>query len=75
MYRKRNKEGDAQRALSALEQAVNAPGCPPEAYREYGLALWEVGMNDSARQAFETYLEAEPDAIDHAMVRSYLEEL
>ena len=75
MYRKRNDVGDGERVLAALEKAVNGPGCPAEAHREYGLALWEAGMNDAARRAFEAYLEAEPDAVDLAMVRSYLEEL
>ena len=75
MYRKRGGEGDDERALAAFRKALEGPGCPAEAHREYGLALWDAGLRQSARQAFEDYLDADPDAVDHAMIESYIEEL
>ena len=75
MYRKRQPEPSAHQIAAAFEEALAAAGCPPEAFREYALALWDAGRTDEARAAFEDYLAADPDAIDHAMIRSYIEEL
>ena len=75
MYRVRNGKGDAERALEALAEAVESQGCPPEAYREYGLTLWDEMRTEEARRAFEAYLAAAPAAADRAMVASYVSEL
>ena len=75
MHRKRNPGGDLERSLSLFRDAVGAEGCPPAAFREYGLALWDAGRNDEAADAFESYLANDPDAVDHAMIRSYIKEL
>ena len=75
MYRKRDAEGDRQRALEKYREAVANGDCPPEAFREFGLALWDAGRHGEARGAFERYLDADPDAVDYAMIESYIEEL
>lgn len=75
MYRVRNRKGDAERALAALAEAVESEGCPPAAYREYGLTLWDEMRTEEARRAFEAYLAAAPAAADRAMVASYVSEL
>ena len=75
MYRKRHPEAHPERILDAFRDALDAAGCPPEAFREYGLALWDARREKEARDAFEAYLTADPDAVDHAMIESYIEEL
>ena len=75
MYRKRHPEGHSKQILTAFGEALDAADCPPEAFREYGLALWDAGREKEARDAFETYLAADPSAVDHAMIRAYTEEL
>ena len=75
MYRVRNGKGDSQRALEALAEAVESEGCPPEAYRDYGLTLWDEMRTEEARRAFEDYLAAAPAAADRAMVASYVSDL
>lgn len=75
MYRVRNGKGDAARAMEALSRAVRSDGCPAEAFRDYGFALWDDMRTAEARRAFEDYLAAAPGAGDRAMVASYVAEL
>ena len=75
MYLARNGSGDAERALAAFAVAVRSDDCPPEAFRDYGLALWGAMRTEDARRAFEDYLAAVPAAGDRAMVASYVSEL
>lgn len=75
MYRARDDAGDAERALAAFAKAARGGDCPPEMWREYGLALWDVMRTEEARRAFEDYLAAVPSAADRAMVAAYVAEL
>ena len=75
MYRNRGEGGDEKRALESFKAAIRQDGCPPEAYRELGLAQWAAQRHADAKQAFEDYLAAAPNAPDAAMVASYIVEL
>lgn len=75
VYRLRGDEGDLPRAAEAYRRSIAAPGGPVEAKRALGLVLWREGRHREARQAFETYLAAAPDADDRQMVESYLLQL
>jgi len=75
MYRGRGEQGDGERALASFEVATQQPGCPPEAFRELGLAQWDADRYAEAKRAFEDYLAAAPAAADAAMVAAYITEL
>ncbi len=75
LYRLRGGEGDADRAVESYSSALSQPGVPAEAYRSLGLVHWREGRTADARAAFEAYLRAAPEASDHAMVKSYLDQL
>ncbi|HSS64501.1 MAG TPA: M48 family metalloprotease, partial [Gammaproteobacteria bacterium] len=75
LYRIRADEGDAERAVENYTAVLSQPGAPAEAYRSLGLVHWREGRTADARAAFEAYLRAVPEASDHAMVKSYLDQL
>jgi regulator of sirC expression with transglutaminase-like and TPR domain len=75
VYRLRDEQGDAQRALEALEQASGMPRAPAETFRALGLLHKQRGDRAAAARAFETYLAQAPQAPDAALLRSYLAEL
>jgi len=73
LYRKRG--GNTRDALEALRAACPEPGSPTRCYRSLGMVLWDQDQETRAAQAFEHYLDANPDAGDAPMVRSYIEDL
>ena len=75
MYRSRGEEGDGERALASFQVATQHAGCPPEAFRELGLARWDADRLAEAKRAFEDYLAAAPAAPDAAMVAAYIARL
>jgi predicted Zn-dependent protease len=72
VYRLRGEEGDDLRAVGAYRDAIALGDAPAQTHRSLGLVLWRAGRNAEARQAFEAYLAAAPDADDREMVASYL---
>ncbi|WP_430434427.1 M48 family metalloprotease [Methyloversatilis sp.] len=68
----RNDAGDAEQAMTALEEAESLPDTPPEAQRLRGQLLRTRGDHDGARAAFNRYLELKPTAPDAPMMRSYV---
>ena len=75
MYRGRGGEGDGERALASFEVATQQAGCPPEAFRELGLAQWDADRHAEAKRAFDDYLAVAPAAPDAAMVAAYIARL
>lgn len=75
LYRIRGEDGDADRAVESYTAALSQPGAPAEVHRSLGLVHWREGRTADARAAFEAYLLAAPKASDHAMVKSYLDQL
>lgn len=69
IYRLRDEQGDASRALSAYAAAVEHSNAPAEAHRAHGYALLKAGDRAGGRAALARYLELKPDATDAAMVR------
>ncbi|HLO69152.1 MAG TPA: M48 family metallopeptidase [Holophaga sp.] len=74
VYRIRNQEGDAAKALAAFEAAAGIPGAPPEAHRALGRLHRKAGRKPEMRAAYARYLELRPGAEDADMIKSYLEE-
>ena len=63
------------KALELFVAAANTGNAPPEVYRSLGLVHWQRGEDVAAASSFRRYLTEAPDADDHEMVQSYLEEL
>ena len=61
--------------VAALRQALTFDDVPPVAHRSLGLVLQYQGEHAQARQAFENYLAAAPDADDGAMIEFYIKKL
>jgi Peptidase family M48 len=75
VYRRRNGTGDAQLAVAAYQAAIADGGAPPTVYRGLGITEMKTGDKAAARQAFEEYLAASPDAGDRGTVEYYLSTL
>jgi hypothetical protein len=74
LYRMRNEEGDAGRALATCQKAAALPGVPPEVHRSLGMLHQKAGRLPEMREAYTRYLQANPAAEDADMIRSYLDE-
>jgi len=75
LYRMRAETDDREKAVEAYQKALTQDGFPPETYRSLGLLYWKSARMDPARDAFENYLAARPDAHDAPMIEAYLKEL
>lgn len=75
VYRLRDEDGDAPRALADLQRASTLAKAPPETFRSLGLLHKQRNDAPAAVQAFETYLSQAPQAPDAAMIRGHLAEL
>ncbi len=75
LFRARGDEGDLEQGIASYQKAIATGGAPTETHRCLGLMYWRGGDKVQARAAFERYLQLSPDAPDHAMVRSYLQQL
>jgi predicted Zn-dependent protease len=74
LYRLRNKDGDSDKALGALREAIASNGAPPEALRSLGLVLLRRGERAEARAAFADYLARDPAAGDRPMIEALIAE-
>lgn len=74
MYRQRNEEGDDQRAMAAYRESIALGAAPADAYRNLGYLHLKAGDMTAAREQFQLYLAAEPEADDRAMIEFYLED-
>ena len=75
VYRRRNRDGDAEKALAAYRAAIAAADHPPEAWRGLGLVALKSGDKTAAGEAFGRYLAAAPKAGDRAMIEYYLKQV
>jgi predicted Zn-dependent protease len=68
-------EATVARAIAAYGRAIQLPDLrDAEAFRELGFLYWWRGEAAAAREAFRSYLERAPLAVDAPLVRSYLEQ-
>jgi predicted Zn-dependent protease len=74
-HRLRAQGNDVDLALADLTAASAIPEPPAEAQRSLGFIHQARGDRQAAREAFEKYLQAKPDAGDAAMIQSYVREL
>ncbi len=72
---RRDEEGDLESAADAYAEAVSRVDYPLQAHRSLGLVFWELERKGEAASAFETYLAVSPDADDHLIIRSYIDQL
>lgn len=72
LHRKRGKEDDEILALSYFHDACEAVGAPPEAFRMVGTLRWRRGEKEMAKEFFQRYLKAAPNAGDREMIAHYL---
>jgi regulator of sirC expression with transglutaminase-like and TPR domain len=75
IFRRRNGQGDQEKALAGFQSVAGQPGVPPTAWRGLGLTALKAKQNDTARRAFRTYLDNVPDADDRDLIRFYLTNL
>ena len=75
MYRQRDEEGDAAKAIAAYHSALKTRKAPGETYRSLGLVLWSIERPKEAEAAFRQYLRHRPRADDRAMVEDYINQL
>jgi predicted Zn-dependent protease len=72
VYRRRNANGDLERASTAYQAALAAGSAPLAVHRGVGLVALKAGQKEVARDAFEKYLANVPEASDRAMIQFYL---
>lgn len=75
VYRLRDEEGDAAKAVAAYRAALKTKRAPAETYRSLGLVLWSMERPGVAQQAFRRYLAQQPQADDRAMIEDYINQL
>lgn len=75
MLRRRDEEGDLEKAVKAYQRAIFLNDHPAKTYRSLGLAQWDLERTDEAVGSFETYLSARPDADDRLIIQSYIDQL
>lgn len=74
-YRRRNEEGDLQRAEAAYQQGLQQEPGFAGTYRGLGILYLKMAQPEKARPLLEKYLALAPDAKDRSYVEHYLEQL
>lgn len=74
-YRLRGTPEDLDSALEHLRASAELPNAPAQVHRAMGLAFQKKSMKSEAARAFERYLELAPQAMDAALIQSYLSEM
>lgn len=74
-YRLRGKAGDIENAHKQYQHALSLHQPPPVIYRAQGNLFKSQGIKDKALAAYQSYLQASPDAIDASLVQNYISEL
>lgn len=75
ILRRRDSDGDLEKAVEAYQRALSTNDSPIETYRSLGLAQWSLDRKKDAAEAFEGYLIRNPEASDHLIIKSYIEQL
>jgi Flp pilus assembly protein TadD len=72
MFRQRDGKGDQELAKAAYLKAVATAEPHPEAMRNLGYIYLKESDTAAAREQFQHYLVARPDASDREMIEFYL---
>lgn len=75
LHRLRGDDGDDELAIVAYRRALQWGGAPTEIYRSLGTVYYAAGRRPEARQAFERYVEINPNAEDYEMIHYYIDQL
>ena len=75
LYRLRGEKEDCENACSEYQKALELGDPPSEIYRSLGVVCLRMGKTEEAREAFEEYLSANPDASDRQIIESYINRL
>ncbi len=73
IYRLRQEDGDAGRALEAYGKALETGSAPPETYRSIVLVEAKRGQRERAQSALEHYVKLKPQARDIEALRALLQ--
>jgi tetratricopeptide (TPR) repeat protein len=73
--RLRGAAGDETLALSDYQAAIATGRAPAQAHRALGTMYRSTRQTEAAREAWQRYLEAAPEAPDAALIRQSLEEM
>ena len=74
-YRRRKGEGDRERAVQAWKDSAAQAGAPAQVYRSLGEHYRRQKQTAEALQAYQTYLQRDPNAEDKALIQAYIERL
>ena len=66
---------EVERGVQLIRKAIELAPSAPAPYKTLGLALWKQEDWPGTRQAFETYLELDPEASDRDQILDYLDRL
>jgi predicted Zn-dependent protease len=72
IYRYRNNDGDATRALASYTEAVEHADAPPETWRQIGIMQHRVHNSAAADEAFSRYLSLATSAPDRLLIASMM---
>lgn len=72
VYRLRNGDGDADRALSSYASAIRTGSSPAEVHRSIMLVELRIGSRERAHEAYNAYAKLRPDAPDLEMLHALL---
>mgnify|MGYP003669820794 FL=1 len=75
VFRRRNEDGDLEKAKTAYLEAAAAPDAPAKTYKNLGLVAKRLKDNSKAIEYFEIYLARYPMASDRFLVESYIKQL
>jgi len=75
VYRKQNPQGNFDARIAAYQQSIANDKSLAEPYRELGMAFRQQGERDKARDAFSSYLNRAPKAVDVPIITWYRDNL
>lgn len=75
VYRLRGEKEDCETACAEYQKALELGDPPSEIYRSLGIIYLRMGRAEEAREAFEEYLDVNPDASDRQIIESYINRL
>ena len=69
--RKKNPHGSFSERIASYQKALEADPSLDAPYRELGMAYRQQGEAEKAKQAYKTYLQMSPNALDAPLIKWY----
>jgi lipoprotein NlpI len=64
-----------ERGIQMVRKAIDLEPAAPAPYKTVGLALWKQEDYDGTKEAFQKYLELDPEASDRDQILDYISRL